>query len=286
MKTIKAEEGGFLFSAKTREYVRSVSCQLWSRRRRQASARSVPPPDEFETWFNSVTLPVKSLNNLFLVHVCVNRAAALECNLNNICVLCILYRTLALGPSFWAFNHWAYGVVDTCSLMLGKQRRVTMSGKICLQTQCVPSENRWPWIERGQNVCKVHYVKDPAATVSNYSKSDIWTRRLQWKQWNFLHQEKECAQRWYSRVLEPAFLSGSFRTGDKQPPPVCRGRQSPLHPDHIPPSAGSSRHPKATDNVANGQFCTGLSNSFLEMRRNERIHIIWYIGTALISDLE
>lgn len=52
----------------------------------------------------------KMTTNLFLDHICVDGPAALECNLNNICILCcILYKTLALCPSFWAFNHWASG---------------------------------------------------------------------------------------------------------------------------------------------------------------------------------
>ena len=125
-------------------------------KKRQASARSVPlifispEVNEFNIRFNTgllfffpflpptcSTSPVKSLNNnSFLGSFCVDRAAALECNLNNICIFCcILYKISALGPSFCTFNHWAPG---GCGYLLfeavrkkkgREQRRVRMWGK-------------------------------------------------------------------------------------------------------------------------------------------------------------
>ncbi len=102
------------------------------------------------------TLPVKSLNNLFLDHFCVDRPAALECNLNNICILCcILYKTLALSPSFWAFNHWALG---GCGYLLfeafrrkkGRESRGEWGcGKNLPPNTMYSTENRRPRLKEG-----------------------------------------------------------------------------------------------------------------------------------------
>lgn len=136
----------------------SEVCHAIYGQRRDASARSVrlificPEFDEFNTWFNTadsffltppglLNIACEILNYLFLEHFCVDGPAALECNLNNICILCcILYKTLAPSPSFWAFNHWAPG---GCGYLLfeesrkkkgREQRRMRMWGNLQFNT--------------------------------------------------------------------------------------------------------------------------------------------------------
>lgn len=105
---------------------------------------------EAETWqhliaalckqlFKSPTRTVKSFNNKSFCYffplfppVFVNVPRALKFNMNNVCIFCyILYKILAVGPSFRAFNHGPPGVLwDTCSLKPSEElERVGTAGK-------------------------------------------------------------------------------------------------------------------------------------------------------------
>lgn len=146
-----------------------MSCHLWSKRGRHAFARSVPlifispEVNEFITWFNTAlflffplplicsTLPVKSLNNLFLDHLCVDRPAAFECNLNNILYVFSVAFFIRLRhsvlPSELSITG-PQGVVDTCSLKhserRGESRGESGCGKNMPLNTMYSTENRGP----------------------------------------------------------------------------------------------------------------------------------------------
>lgn len=110
-----------------------------------------------------------------------NVPQALKFNMNNVCIFCyILYKILAVSPSFRAFNHGPPGVLwDTCSLKPSEEpERVGTAGKKENLTADLLHSARMPSLFKRQ--LEEHYAdRTPierygkAATTSEYTWSFV-----------------------------------------------------------------------------------------------------------------
>lgn len=102
--------------------------------------------------------------------VFVNVPRALKFNMNNVCIFCyILYKILAVSPSFRAFNHGPPGVLwDTCSLKPSEEpERVGTAGKKENLTADLLHSTRMPPLFKRQ--LEVHYAD--RTPIERYGKA-------------------------------------------------------------------------------------------------------------------